>query len=111
MANELKLEECRFCRGTGLDPYCVMSCQSACPVCLGRQEVLVPVPSVPCAHCEGTGSIKTFTCGSCGGKGVLAAPSGPTITCPDCGGSGDDHGNSAMGCMTCRGSGWIMASK
>lgn len=107
MVDEVKLEKCRFCQGVGRDPYMVLSELSACPICLGRGEVLVPDPNVACAHCEGTGSIKTFSCGTCGGKGVVAAPKGPTVTCPECGGSGDDHGNSAMSCMTCRGRGWL----
>ncbi len=99
---------CVFCRGTGNDPFGIMSWHSSCPVCLGKAVVDVPALHVPCAHCKGTGAFKTFTCGVCAGKGVVSAPDGPTRVCPDCRGTGDDT-PSGMACLTCRGRGWIGA--
>lgn len=96
---------CAFCRGTGKDPFGIMSWLSTCCVCGGRGVVSVRAPYVPCAHCRGRGAIKTFTCTVCGGKGLVAAFPGPTVTCPDCRGTGDAV--SALACLTCRGRGWI----
>jgi DnaJ-class molecular chaperone len=98
---------CAFCHGTGKDSFGVLSWLSACCVCQGRGRVTVPAPYERCAHCNGTGAIKTLTCTSCRGKGVLPALEGPTEACPECGGSGDDRSAPAMGCLTCRGRGRI----
>ena len=101
---------CAFCRGTGKDPFRIMSSLSTCCVCGGPGTVIAPAPHTRCAHCGGTGAIKTFTCTVCGGKGVVPAPDGPWIGCPECGGSGDDASASAMACLRCRGRGWLPAA-
>ena len=98
---------CAFCRGAGKDPFGIMSALSACCVCQGSGRGTVQAPCQQCAHCNGSGAIKTFTCTSCRGKGVLPALEGPTKACPECGGSGDDTSVSAMACLTCRGRGRI----
>ena len=105
----LRLEKvaCAFCRSTGKDPFDIMSSLSTCCVCGGLGTVIAPAPYMRCAHCGGTGAIKTLTCTVCGGKGVVSAGDGPRIGCPECGGSGDDGSAPAMACLRCRGRGWL----
>ncbi len=59
---------CSFCRGHGTDPFGIMSWHSTCCVCGGRGVVQVPASRRRCAHCRGTGAIKTFTCTVCRGR-------------------------------------------
>ena len=99
---------CAFCLGRGRDPFDIMSSFSACCVCGGNGKVLVKAPAVTCAHCRGTGAVKTLTCTTCGGRGSVHLPSLPTVSCSLCKGSGDDASAPAMACLTCRGTGWIM---
>ncbi len=100
---------CAFCRGKGIDPFGIMSYTSRCCVCGGKGTVLVQPPFFKCAHCCGTGAIKTLTCTACRGKGVLPIMTKPTRICPTCRGSGDDLSNRAMYCLQCRGSGVVLA--
>jgi len=97
---------CSFCGGRGKDPFGIMSWLSTCCVCSGSGRVQVPAPHRPCAHCRGTGAIKTFTCTVCRGTGHVPVPPGPLQVCPECRGSGDDAG-SALACMACRGQGRV----
>ena len=99
---------CAFCGGRGRDPFDIMSSLSTCCVCGGTGKVRVCAPVVSCAHCEGTGAIKTLTCTACGGKGSVSRPTLPTVPCPVCGGTGDDASAPAMACLKCRGTGWII---
>ncbi len=107
IAERKKVEmRCSFCRGTGRDPFGIMSWQSACCVCQGSGLVAVETPCTRCTHCGGTGAVKTFTCTACHGKGFVPAASGPIIRCPRCRGSG--HGSiTSLPCLKCRGRGWI----
>jgi len=98
---------CSFCSGTGTDPFGIMSWISTCCVCGGKGLVTIRVPYTRCAHCKGTGAVKTFTCTTCMGKGVVPLPEEPTSVCPDCGGSGDDGSASGMSCLKCRGRGFV----
>ncbi len=98
---------CAFCRGTGKDPFGIMSQLAACCVCFGKGSVAVKAPYEPCAHCGGTGAIKRFTCAACRGKGVLPAIEGPTVACPECKGTGDQKSAPAMACLKCRGRGKV----
>ena len=98
---------CAFCRGKGLDPFDVMSAQSRCCVCGGSGKVQIPTPAVTCAHCRGTGAVKTMTCTSCGGKGAVARPELPIVVCPACRGTGDDASAPALACLNCRGAGCV----
>jgi hypothetical protein len=41
---------CAFCRGTGKDPFGIMSSLSVCCVCLGRGAVAVVVPFARCTR-------------------------------------------------------------
>jgi len=101
--------KCSFCNGTGRDPFGIMSWLSRCCVCSGRGVVLIQTPYIRCAHCQGTGAIKTFTCTVCMGKGFVAVPQAPTALCPECGGSGDDHSAPSLPCLTCHGHGFVQA--
>jgi DnaJ-class molecular chaperone len=99
---------CSFCKGTGKDPFGILSWRSTCSVCDGKGVVDVPKPYRPCPHCGGTGAVKTFTCIGCGGKGYVPLPSEPVVTCPDCNGSGDDSSNPYLDCLKCRGKGFVV---
>jgi len=101
---------CSFCGGSGRDPFGIMSWASTCCVCGGRGVVVVAPPYTRCAHCGGTGAVKTFACTACMGKGYVSLPEGPIETCPDCHGSGDDHSAPAMYCLRCRGRGFVTSS-
>ena len=72
---ELNLVEitCAFCKGTGRDPFHVMSSLSNCPVCNGRKTVRVREPYETCGACEGTGRYfnSKMYCWTCKGKGVI----------------------------------------
>jgi len=100
---------CAFCKGRGVDPYGVPSEFSACCVCGGRGKVWVAAPHIVCAHCAGSGSIKTFTCSACGGKGAVPAWPGNASVCGICHGTGDDASNAGLACLNCRGSGFVSA--
>ena len=87
---------CSFCRGTGKDPFGIMSSRSTCSVCGGKGELRTRGPHRRCPHCQSTGAVKTFTCGVCRGTGYLPRPVGPTDPCLECGGTGDDKGAPAL---------------
>ena len=101
--------QCAFCKGSGKDPFGIMSELSTCTACSGTGWVRVEAPFVRCAHCQGSGAIKTFRCAVCGGKGVVSAPTGVTVPCPECAGTGDDTSVPAMACLRCHGQGWVAA--
>lgn len=64
---------CAFCKGTGKDPFKLLSPLSSCPVCQGHKTVYVIAPYETCPACEGTGVYyrsKLF-CWNCHGKGVV----------------------------------------
>ncbi|MFZ2446992.1 MAG: hypothetical protein WAW37_11595 [Syntrophobacteraceae bacterium] len=96
---------CSFCGGGGKDPFGIMSWLSTCCVCGGSGLVRVPEPFARCAHCRGTGAVKSLTCTVCGGKGFVPELPRPTRKCPECGGTGDDASAPAMACLRCRGRG------
>lgn len=98
---------CAFCHGKGVDPFQIMSRLSLCCVCGGTGKVEVSVPYIRCAHCRGTGSIKTLTCTVCRGKGVIPPVDEPNQVCEVCGGTGDDPSIYAMDCLACRGRGRV----
>lgn len=102
---------CAFCRGTGKDPFGIMSYLSTCTVCSGSGVVSLPVPRIPCVHCNGSGAVKTFTCTVCHGAGAIAAPDGPSAPCPECRGSGDDGSAPCLPCLNCHGRGWLPAEE
>lgn len=65
--------KCAFCRGTGRDPFGLLSYLSNCPVCHGRGTVRVAKPYETCKACEGTGLYfkSKMYCWTCRGKGVV----------------------------------------
>jgi len=104
---EMTEVNCSFCSGTGRDPFGIMSWISRCCVCGGKGTVEIRAPYTPCAHCKGTGAVKTFVCTTCMGKGVVPLPQSPTFVCPECRGSGDDGSAPGMACLRCRGRGFV----
>ena len=101
---------CSFCGGKGKDPFGIMSWLSTCCVCGGRGVVKVPALHGRCAHCRGTGAVKTFTCTVCRGTGLVPVIPGPLPACPECRGTGAEA-SSALACLTCRGWGWVPPAK
>ena len=99
--------KCAFCKGTGKDPYELMSKLSGCPVCNGHGTVEVEKPTVSCMSCRGTGKQRhtRLTCSACGGTGLISL-TGPTKTCSQCGGSGRQP-DSDLPCSHCRGAGLV----
>ena len=69
---------CAFCKGTGVDPFALLSERSTCQVCCGRGEVEDGRPEMLCAFCRGSGVYpgKRITCTVCDGKGAVTAPRG-----------------------------------
>ena len=102
-ATEIK---CAFCKGTGKDPFELLSSMSICQVCLGRGKVKVTPPTTKCAFCNGTGVYldKRITCTVCRGKGVVTVPEGAKI-CPECNRTG--QGPDGLPCLNCRGKGVV----
>lgn len=73
MAKDLIKIKCRFCQGTGKDPFGVPSKLSSCQVCGGKGEILVKEPHEKCPACKGDGRAfhQRLTCSVCGGRGVV----------------------------------------
>ena len=101
--------QCAFCRGTGKDPFRLLSPLSACAVCGGKGTVWVKEPYVKCAFCGGTGvhPHSRLTCTACMGKGVIHVEE-PTRTCPVCHGWGSNPTDGLdLPCTTCGGAGVV----
>ena len=99
--------KCAFCRGTGKDPYGILSKLGNCPVCGGHKTVEVQAPFVACLYCKGTGRQRhtRLTCSACRGKGVIPM-AGPTTKCTQCGGAGREP-EADLPCSLCKGTGLI----
>lgn len=71
--------KCAFCRGTGKDPFKVLSPLSNCPACGGSGKALVREPHETCPDCRGTGWRRRtrLYCWTCHGKGVVPASKAP----------------------------------
>ena len=102
--------KCSFCKGTGRDPYGVISNLSSCQVCSGKGEVKLREPVVKCAFCRGSGiqphTTDRLHCMACKGKGwvpVIESSAG----CPDCNGTGLYLGTYRQHCLRCNGQGVI----
>jgi len=74
-AAEVSLAEvtCAFCKGTGKDPFHLMSALSNCPACGGRKTQRVREPYETCGPCAGTGRYfnSKMYCWTCRGSGVV----------------------------------------
>jgi len=99
---------CAFCKGSGKDPFNLLSELAACQVCDGTGKVEVEEPAIKCAFCKGTGVYhdSRITCTVCGGKGMVTAPKGLTEQCPECKGTGI-AADSRLPCLGCKGKGVI----
>lgn len=103
---------CAFCRGTGKDPFGIMSPLATCQVCAGTGQRSVQPPTARCAFCRGTGVHpgSRMTCTSCAGVGRVEMPA-DAVTCPGCGGSGRaaDYRwpDSPLSCGLCHGKGFV----
>jgi DnaJ-class molecular chaperone len=106
VAGDLVEVTCSFCGGRGTDPFGIMSWLSSCVVCGGRGVARVPAARRRCAHCQGTGAVKTFTCTVCRGTGYVPELSSPLQVCAECRGTGSEA-SSALACQTCRGRGVV----
>jgi len=100
--------KCAFCRGTGKDPFGVLSILSTCSACGGKGTARVKEPYVTCLACAGTGvqSSSRVRCLGCGGTGVIHVEE-PTETCPVCKGTGFDGLH--LYCLRCHGAGVVTA--
>ena len=102
---------CAFCKGTGKDPFGLLSPLSSCQVCGGKGEVRIRGPAVKCAFCKGSGmqpnSTDKLHCMACGGKGWVTTIE-PSVECPDCNGTGLYHGDCRRHCPRCNGQGIVM---
>ena len=98
--------KCAYCKGTGKDPWGLMSVLAACQVCKGKGTVKIEEPFEKCLVCQGTGVQynRRLNCLACGGKGVLTVPEESEV-CPECGGTG--KGAQGLYCLKCKGTGKI----
>lgn len=99
---------CAFCKGTGKDPFELLSELATCQACSGTGKIEVEEPAIKCAFCKGTGVYhdSRVTCTVCGGKGSVTAPKGQTTQCPECKGTGVAV-DSGMPCLKCKGKGVV----
>jgi DnaJ-class molecular chaperone len=99
---------CGFCKGSGRDPFELLSELAICQVCEGTGKVQIEGPAIRCAHCKGTGAYPgtRITCTVCKGKGMVTAPEGLTKRCPECKGTGT-AADSGLPCLECKGKGVI----
>jgi len=96
--------KCAFCKGTGKDPFELLSELSVCQVCGGRGKVEVKEPAIKCAYCKGTGVYPLgarITCTVCNGKGMVTVK-GAAEECPECNGTGQAI-ESGLPCIRCEG--------
>lgn len=100
---------CSFCKGSGRDPFDLLSELAACQVCGGTGKVEVKEPAIKCAYCKGTGVYHDtrVTCTVCNGRGMVTAPKGETTQCLDCKGTGAALASNGLPCLKCKGKGVI----
>ena len=103
----MALIKCAFCKGTGIDPFDLLSKLAICQVCSGKGEVEVKEPKIKCVYCKGTGVYPhngRVTCTVCNGKGSVTVKS-KTEKCSDCKGTG--VAPDSLHCLTCGGKGVV----
>ena len=99
---------CGFCRGTGKDPFDLLSECSVCQVCHGRRKFRMAEPVIKCAFCGGRGVYpgRRITCTVCNGKGMVRVPKETLTECTLCKGSGA-AADSGLPCLACKGKGIV----
>ena len=99
---------CGFCKGTGRDPFDLLSELAICQVCIGTGKVRIEEPAIQCACCKGAGVYHgtRITCTVCKGKGMVTAPRGLTEQCSECKGTGNAV-DSGLPCLECKGKGVV----
>ena len=97
---------CAFCKGTGKDPFDLLSDLAVCQVCKGVGKFKVATPVIKCAFCKGTGIYPNtrLTCTVCNGKGMVTTVKGAIEGCPKCKGTGATV-DSKLPCLECGGKG------
>jgi len=102
---------CVFCRGTGRDPYEVLSRLGNCPVCKGHKTAEIQTPFVACLYCKGTGRQRhtRLVCSACKGMGAITL-AGPTIKCSQCNGTAREP-EADLPCSLCKGAGLLLDKK
>ncbi len=106
--------DCAFCKGTGRDPFELLSAASTCQVCSGTGKRMLVAPLLKCAYCGGTGvhPHSRMVCMTCRGAGQVSVPEA-TVRCPGCGGTGKEshhyYADSVLPCMVCGGKGVVAA--
>jgi DnaJ-class molecular chaperone len=110
--------KCAFCKGTGKDPFDLLSQLAVCQVCKGTGKVEVMEPAIKCAFCKATGVYPAgarITCTVCNGKGMVTMSTGggsayggkgATEECPKCRGAGAAK-DSGLPCLKCGGKGVV----
>jgi DnaJ-class molecular chaperone len=101
----LKKTTCAFCKGTGKDPFDLLSPVSNCQVCNGSGAVETEDPQIKCVFCSGSGKNPLgarVPCIVCGGKGIN--PSRGSLKCPQCKGTG--RSGDRLPCTSCGGVGF-----
>jgi DnaJ-class molecular chaperone len=104
--------ECAFCKGSGRDPFDLLSTVSACQVCSGTGKRLLTAPVAKCAYCGGSGvhPHSRMVCMTCRGAGQVSVPE-DAMPCPGCGGTGKEsrhiYTDSVLPCTVCNGKGVV----
>jgi len=105
----MRITECAFCDGIGIDPFSIPSPISKCQVCSGRGTVSVTYETTVCVYCHGSGRHPELrlTCPVCWGKGVVSILKEPTMICSGCRGTGRTP-ETKLPCLRCDGKGMIV---
>ncbi|MDP6946222.1 MAG: hypothetical protein QF464_18890, partial [Myxococcota bacterium] len=97
-------DDCSLCNGRRTSPCvgCNGDGETRCEVCLGEATTRTPCPEHKCTARERTRGIRSPTCKTCRGRGVVVHPCGcangfvPCVVC---------HGGGRALCLGCNGSG------
>ncbi|MDA2925975.1 hypothetical protein MYX78_01885 [Acidobacteria bacterium AH-259-G07] len=103
--------KCAYCKGTGRDPWGLMSVLAACQVCTGKGTVNIEEPYITCPVCKGRGNQRNtrLTCLACKGKGAVHVEKGMN-SCPECDGTGMTGSVGLRNyCLKCHGTGRVSA--
>ena len=104
----MKRIKCAFCKGTGKDPFALLSVLADCQVCGGTAGTTIEEPALPCTYCGGSGVQPQTrnTCIACRGKGMIHYR-GSGKKCSACNGTGRNIGKGDLPCLECKGTGFV----